>query len=162
MSLSMFEERILAGLRHRELIDQPVAEMHHVAAAAAVDQHVLLVAGEPGVEAVEQRIHRRARDQLAVLRAENADRGLAAIEHVENLVVEQRLEDAVAGAEDNEIVALARRRKIAEGEMMDVGGGRQQRVDDVVAEPIAEIADVVVGDHRDVAGRRHDRAIRSG
>ena len=54
--------------------------MHDIAAAAPVHQHVVLVAREPGVEPLDQPLERRARDQLAVLRAENADRGLAACE----------------------------------------------------------------------------------
>ena len=43
--------------------------------------------------------------------------------------------------------------------MMHVGLARQQRVDHVVAEPVAEIAGVAVGNHRDAAGR--DRRSRS-
>ena len=99
---------VLGGPAHRELVDQPVAEMHHVVAAAAVHQHVVLVAREPGVEPVEQPVERRPRDQLAILRAENADRGLAARDDVEHVVAEQRLEQAVADAEHHQIVLLAR------------------------------------------------------
>ena len=36
---------------------------------------------------------------------------------------------------------------------MHVGLARQQRIDHVAAEPAAEIARIVVGDHRDAAGR---------
>ena len=49
-----------------------------------------------------------ARDQLAVLRAENADRRFAARNNVEHVVAEQRLEQAVAGAEHHQIVFGAR------------------------------------------------------
>ena len=126
--------------------------MHHVVAPAPVHQHIVLVAREPGVEPVDQPVERRPRDQLAVLRAENSDRRLAAGDDVEHVVAEQRLEHAVADAEHHQIVFVARLIEGAEGQMMHLGLARQQRIDHVAAEPVAEVADVAVGHHRDAAG----------
>lgn len=45
-----------------------------------------------------------------------------------------------------------------ERQMMDRRIRRQQRIDHVIAEPIAEIADVVEGDHGNVGGKRQKAA----
>ncbi len=138
---------------HRELVDQPVAEMHDVAAAAAVHQHVVLAARIPGVETVEDAVERRPRDQFAILGAEDADGCLGAAEQVDHVVAEQRLEQTGADAEHDQIVgARAPAPRLSKDEMIDLGLARQQRIDHVRAEPVAEIA-VVVRHHRDAAGR---------
>ena len=64
---------IIDGPRERELVDQPVADMNDIVAAAAVHQHVILVTREPGIEPLDQPVERGTRDQFAALRAENAD-----------------------------------------------------------------------------------------
>ncbi len=56
-------------------------------------------------------------------------------------------------AEHHQIVFVARLIERAEGQMMHVGFARQQRIDHVVAEPVAETCRRRVGDHRDAAGR---------
>src|SRR5215813_13861009 len=63
---------------HRKLVDKPVAEMPYIAAPASVHQNIVFIAGEPGVEPVDQAIEGRPRNELAILRAEDADPGLAA------------------------------------------------------------------------------------
>ncbi len=100
--------RIQGRRVHGKLVDQPIAQMRDVAAAAPIHQHVVLVAREPSVEPLDQPVERRARDQFAILRAENSDRRLGAPDDVENFVAEQRLEHAVAEAEHHQIVFVAR------------------------------------------------------
>src|SRR5262245_59607479 len=81
---------------HGELVDEPVAEMPHIAAPASVHQDVVFIAGEPRVEPVDEAIEGRSRYELAILRAEDAHPGLAARHDVGQIPGEQRLKDAVA------------------------------------------------------------------
>ena len=143
-------------LGQRKLVDQPVAEMLDIGAAAAIHHRVVGIGRVPGVEPVDDAVERRARDQFAVGGAENADRRFRARQDVEHAVTDQRLKHAVADAENDEVVIVARLRQRVEGQMMHIGLPRQQRVDHVQAKPVAEIAGVAFRNHRHAA-RRHRR-----
>ena len=96
---------VVGGTRERKLIDQPVAEVDHIAVAAPIHQHIIFVTRIPSVEPFDQAIERRTRGQLAALRAENANRRLGAGQDVEDFITEQRRKQAIAGAEHDEVVA---------------------------------------------------------
>src|SRR5882757_4480969 len=68
---------------HWKLVNQPIAEMFHVGAPASVYQHIFLIAGEPESEPIDQAVQRRPRNELTILRAEDADRRLAARHNIE-------------------------------------------------------------------------------
>ena len=50
------QQLIVRRQTHWKLIDQPVAKMFHICAAASVHEHIILVAGEPHIEAINQAV----------------------------------------------------------------------------------------------------------
>ena len=70
-------------------------------------------------------------------------------EQVDELVADQRLEQAVAGADEHQIVMRARLAERGETHVMHVGLARQQRIDHVAGEPAAEAG--AVRHHRHAA-----------
>jgi hypothetical protein len=87
--LADVQDPVVDARRERERVDQPIAEMGRVRPRPAVEQEILLGPRVPVGEPVDERAEPRRRQRLAVLRAEDADRGAGAPRGIDQRLVDQ-------------------------------------------------------------------------